>query len=170
MLHTHICAVESVAQLTGVSRGNHDSGRCVRKNEGWKIGGGMGGGACLSSCLHCKTFSILYAAYTFLISDSLLWWPRGKEFYFSLSLSLESSTKTCLLRQRSSGGDATVSLCCVADSVLGGLDQTCLIGVDFTRFDQFISFFNSLFENISLDIELLVLSHWFFFLPVTKLA
>ena len=44
MLHTHICAVESVAQLTGVSRGNHDSGRCVRKNKGWKIGGGMGGG------------------------------------------------------------------------------------------------------------------------------
>ena len=40
--YTEICTAKCcTVGLTGVSRGNHDSGRLVRKNEGWKIGGGM---------------------------------------------------------------------------------------------------------------------------------
>ena len=43
MLQTQLCTAKCcTVRLTGVSRGNHDSGRLVRKNEGWKIGGGMG--------------------------------------------------------------------------------------------------------------------------------
>jgi len=59
---------------------------------------------------------------------------------------------------------------CSTDGIVCGFDQSGLVRVDFTRFDQIATFLNTSLEAMSLDIKLLVFALWLVLFEVAELT